>query len=437
MRLRFAVLALLSSASIIAALPVSAVAHGPRHNHGVTIAVTPNPIDAGESVLIYGQLNAQRRGHQVIALYHRVSPSRGFTLIQTTRSLDNGFYVFRRADGVVTTNRGWFVRALGLPGNVHSRTVRERVSALVSLAASAAPTANGYDTNHRVVFTGHVFPNHAFERVALQVQTATSGDDWHTIKTGRLGPASNFAISYRFRVPDAYEVRAVFTGDRRNLRGESDSVPVTVQQTEVPDFLINTSAPLIDYGSSATISGVLDLAGTSTPDPGVSVTLWGHAADQPFHTIGLPTVTGTDGSYSFTVTPGSNTVYQVRTTFNPPATRHTARLFEGVRDVLSMQASSLISLVGGTVTFSGTVSPDRAGHVIYLQRLGADGDWHRVATSFVKADSTYSFGWTFGYPGGHAFRARIPGDPKNVAGASAPVTVTVAVPPVTSLPPGS
>jgi hypothetical protein len=437
MRLRFAVLALLSSTSIIAAPPASVLARGPHHNHGVTIAATPNPIDAGESVLIYGQLNTPNHGRQVIALYHRVNPSHGFTLIQTTRTFDNGFYTFRRADGVVTTNRSWFVRALGQPGNVHSRTVHERVSALVSLAASAPPTANGYETNNRVLFTGHVFPNHAFEHVALQVQTSQSGDDWHTIKTGRLGAGSDFAINYRFRIPDAYNVRAVFKGDDRNRPGESDSVPVTVQQTQVPDFLINTSAPLIDFGSSATISGVLYLAGTTTPDPGVSVTLWGRTHGQPFHTVGLPTVTGTDGSYRFTVMPDNNAVYQVRTTFRPPATRHTAWLFEGVRDVVSLQASSSSAFVGGMVTFSGTVSPDRAGHVIYLQRLGADGDWHRVATSHVKVDSTYSFNWTFGYPGTHVFRARIPGDSENAAGASAPVTVTVTLPPVTLLPPAS
>ena len=436
MRLRFAVLAVLSSASIVAASPASALAHGPRHNHGVTIAAAPELIDSGDGVLIYGQLNKPNHGGQVIDLYHRVNPSHGFTLIQTTKTLPDGFYDFTRADGVVTSNRSWFVTAPGQPGNVHSRTVHERVMALVSLTAGPPTSGNGYDTNHPILFTGHVDPNHAFEPVALQIQTATGGDDWHTIKTGLLGPGSNFAISYRFRVPNDYEVRAVFLGDARNLPAPSDSVPVTVQQTQVPDFTINTSAPVIYYGTPAELSGVLYLAGTSTSDPGVSVTLWGRTDGQRFHTIGLPTVTGTDGSYKFTVMPGNNTMYQVRTTFNPPV-RHTARLFEGVRDVVSMQASSPRSVVGGTVTFSGTVSPDKAGHVIYLQRLEADGDWHSVETSFVRFDSTYSFNWTFGYPGSHEFRARVPGGPENVGGASTPVTVQVGLPSIQSLPPAS
>jgi hypothetical protein len=440
MRLRFVVLALLSSALVIVSAPASALAlrhHGPRHNHGVTIAATPNPILAGEGVLIYGQLNVSNPGGQTINLYHRVNPSHVFTLISKTKTLSNGFYEFTRAVGVVTTNRSWFVRAPGLPGNIHSRTVHERVAALVSLAASPATSTNGYDTNHPITFTGHVFPNHAFERVLLQVHTGLTGDDWKTLKDGHLGAGSNYAIKYRFRHPGDYDLRVAFPGDVRNIPGQSDSVSVTVQQTQVPDFTINTSAPITDDGSSATISGALDLSATTTADPGVSVTLWGHTDGQAYKPIGLPVVTGTDGSYSFTVSPTANTVYQVRTTFNPPPTRHSAQLFEGVRDVVSISASSPTAVVGGTDTFTGSVSPDKAGHVIYLQRFGADGDWHTVAIGFVNASSTYKFTWTFGTPGTKLFRVRIPGGPENVGGASPSVSIVVTLPAINTLPPAS
>ncbi|HEV3056250.1 MAG TPA: hypothetical protein VGX45_16430, partial [Solirubrobacteraceae bacterium] len=146
MRLRSAVLALLSSALVSIAIPAGALAHGPRHNHGVTIAATPNPILSGEAVLIYGQLNGSNHSGQTINLYHRVNPAHSFTLIGTTQTLANGFYEFTRAEGVVTTNRSWFVTAPNLSGNIHSRTVSERVAALVSLMASPPPTANGYET---------------------------------------------------------------------------------------------------------------------------------------------------------------------------------------------------------------------------------------------------------------------------------------------------
>ncbi len=83
------------------------------------------------------------------------------------------------------------------------------------------------------------------------------------------------------------------------------------------------------------------------------------------------TTTGSDGSYSFSQAPTENTLYQVRTTQAPR--RHSAVLFEGVRDVISMTGPSTAT-VGQKVTFTGTVLPDKAGHVIYLQRLGKDGD---------------------------------------------------------------
>jgi hypothetical protein len=435
MRMRFAVLALLSSALISLAGPAGALAHGPRRNHGVTIAATPNPILAGESVLIYGQLTGANTAGQTIDLYHRIDPSHAFTLVSTTKTLANGFYEFARAEGVVTTDRSWFVTAPGLSGNVHSRTVHERVYALVSLMASQPPTANGYLTNRPVVFSGKVTPNHAGERVLLQVQNSSSGgDDWKTLKSGRLGPGSTYAIDYRFRDPGAYDVRVAFGGDDRNIASVSDTTTVLVQQAEVPGFTINTSAPIIAYGTQATITGTLDLPGTTTPDPGVSVTLWGHTDNAAWHTISTQN-TSTAGGYSFTVNPPNNTAYQVRTTFTPPARRYTAVLFEGVRDVVSISASSTTSTVGGKVTFQGSVSPDKAGHVIYLERLGADGDYHIVAIGVVKRDSTYSFTWKFGYPGSHTFRVRISGGPENVGGASAPVTVNVALPPVPSLPP--
>jgi hypothetical protein len=438
MRLRSAVLALLSSALVSIAVPAGALAHGPRHNHGVTIAATPNPILSGEAVLIYGQLNGSNHSGQTINLYHRVNPAHSFTLIGTTQTLANGFYEFTRAEGVVTTNRSWFVTAPNLSGNIHSRTVSERVAALVSLMASPPPTANGYETNHSIAFTGHVAPNHAGERVLLQVQnSATGGADWRTLKAGSLDPGSNYDIPYRFSVPGAYNLRAVFAGDVRNIEGVSDTTSVVVQQTEVPDFTINTTAPIINYGGQAEITGALYLPGTTTPDPGVSVTLWGHTDGQKWHTVGNPDTTLNNGSYGFFVSPSNNTVYQVRTTFTPPARRRTATLFEGVRDVVTIVASSMTSVVGGSVTFQGTVSPDKAGHDIYLERLGADGDFHVVAIGVVRPDSTYSFKWTFGTPGAKEFRVRIPGGPENVGGVSPTVTVQVALPPVTSLPPAS
>ena len=215
----------------------------------------------------------------------------------------------------------------------------------------------------------------------LQAQTGSS-DDWRTLKNGRLDATSHYSISYRWSVPGDRDVRVVLPGDRRNIRSESDAVTVTVQQAQVADFTINTSQPIIPIGSTATISGVLDQPNTMTPEPGTGVSLWARGPGQAKFLKLEDTTTASDGSYSFLEKPSFNELYQVRTTL--PANRHTAALFEGVHDVLAMQASSATSTVGGMVVFTGSVTPDKAGHLVYLQRLGSDNDWHTVDVRVVR-----------------------------------------------------
>jgi hypothetical protein len=146
------------------------------------------------------------------------------------------------------------------------------------------------------------------------------------------------------------------------------------------------------------------------------------------------TTTGADGSYSFTVQTTTNELYKVATATKP--IRRTAVLFQGVQDVVKMTASSSTSTVGGHITFSGDVAPDQAGHFIYLEKLGKDNDWHVVEVRFVKMNSTFEFGWTFGTSGQKEFRARITGGPPNVGGASQPIPIAVSLPPLNTLPTG-
>ncbi len=434
MRLRFAVFASVLAAFAAVAAPGVANA-APRHNHGLSINATPNPLITGQGVLIYGQLNGAHNAGRRIYLFHRVNPSPFFTLVGVTTTDRFGFYDFQRAEGVVLTNRSWFVRALSLPGNIHSRTVHERVAAAVSLTASASTT----DTKTPVVFSGHVDPVgfHVGERVALQEQVSPTNDTWRTIKGGVIDSSSNYSISYRFRVPGAYTLRAEFPGDVRNTAAVSDNtVGVTVDQTQNPTFTINSSSPIIIDGRSATISGVLYLPGPTattplTPDPNVNVTLFGHIPGQPFTPLGN-VYTGTNGSYSFTVRPSSNTVYYVRTTHAPPPVRRTAELFEGVSDLVSLTASSPTAMVGRTVTFTGNVTPDKAGDVVDLQQLGKDGSFHTVAERLINGASAYRFVWRFGNQWTFTFRTMVPGDPFNLSGTSTPVTVTVTLPPLVS-----
>jgi hypothetical protein len=426
MRPRLAVLASLLATLVVVAVPAIATA-APRHNRGLTINATPNPIIAGEGVLIYGQLRGTDVAGQTIVLYHRLAGSPRFTFVGATTTESHGFYEFTRAEGVVLTRRSWFVRG---PGHTHSRTVHERVAALVSATANVTDT----DTNHPIVFSGHVTPNHAFERVLLQVQNG-SGDRWHTVKGGRIDAASNYSISQRWRTPGLRVVRVVFPGDFRNNAGESDPITVTIEQAQIADFTINTSVPIVSFGQAATISGTLDQPGTTTPEPNTAVNLCSRITHHITFTCNAATTTGADGSYSFQISPTTNAIYVVKTTL--PPNRHSARLFEGVRDLITFTPSSTTSAVGQVVTFTGTVTPNKAGDAVYLQRLGKDGNWHTVEVRTVRFNSTYQFGWRFGDSGTATFRARILGDGANVGTASPAVTIAVAPAPVSSLPPGS
>lgn len=423
MRTRFTMRAALLCGVAVLAVPAVANA-APHHNRGLTINVTPNPIISGQGVLIYG---AGSPG-QTVYLYHRINPASRFSLISVTKTSALGFYEFTRAEGIVLTNRSWFVR--GSYGT-HSRTIHERVASLVSLAESATSVT----TAQPVTFTGSVSPNHPFQRVILQTQGALNGNGWRTVEVTRTDGASQFSLAHRFRVPGDYTLRAVFGTDPRNVRGESDSVTLSVQQAQVPGFTITSSAPIVTEGNSVTISGVLDAAGSSTPMPSTQVTLYGRQDEGPVEALAT-TVTGTDGSYGFTETPVHNTVYYVGETLKPK--RHSARLFEGVQDAVTILAGSPTTTVGGTVTITGAVSPDKTGHLIWLQRQGKDGAWHDVAQTTVGTGSSYAFTYTPGQAGTVELRARIYGGPENVGAASPAVMVTVTgLAPVATLPPAS
>lgn len=327
----------------------------------------------------------------------------GYTVVGRTTTDPSGFYDFTREENVVFINRSWFTRLADEP-QVHSRTVYERVAALVSLTSgdSGANTVIGI-TNHPITFRGHVTPNHADERVYVQTRNLGS-EDWHSLSSGRLGADSNYSITLRPRVPETREVRVVFRGDDQNIRGVSDSLTVTIQQAQNPNFTINTTTPVINYGQSATITGTLG-ARSSTPPGNIAVTLCYRLVVQRTPICSQATTTHSDGSYSFTISPTSNALYFVRTAL--PPNRRSSALAIGVKDLISLSASSAMVTVGQPDTFSGTVTPNQAGKVVYLQRLGSDGEYHSVAATHVLANGSYTFTRVFGSPGTKTLRTRI------------------------------
>lgn len=391
----------------VAALPASAA---PVHQ--LTITAQPNPDQPGDPVLIFGRLTGPNSANRVVRLWHRVHPNRRFTPTGTTATTNaNGFYEIPRAEGVVDTNRDWFVRSAG----VRSRTVHEKVQAIVSLDDSATTAV----TNQPVTFTGHVTPGRFGERVVLQRQIGGDGGRWVRVNgtQRRTAPDGTFRIVHRFRVADTYTLRIRFLGDRMNLPDTSDSVDLVVDQRQNPNLTLSPSADPISAGQTVNLTGTL--AGVTSPQP---VTLYGHLHGQRYQAMAT-TMTDASGNYSFTQAPLHTTAYQVR-----GGGRRSAQVFEAVRDVVTAAASTDHATVGDTVTFTGTVAPDKTGHWISLQRLGEDGHWHDIQWTKVGAGSTFSIGHVVQSPGVKTYRVHIYGGPFNWGGASATFTVTVAPP---------
>ncbi len=424
MRSRMPVLASACVAAAAVAVP-SVAGAAPIHDRALSIHVTSSHVVSGSPLTIYGRLVGPHNGDRQITLYHRINPATQFTVISRTHTNDAGQYDFPRADGVVNTNRSWFVRG---PERTHSQTIHESVAAEVTISASATSGT----TRHPLTFSGQVTPGQTGSRVALQVENA-AGTSWHTVKVARVTQGSNYTIAYAFRTPNSYNVRAAFLGDGRNTPAASDPTSVIVNQRQAPYFTISTSAAIVPSNTLTTISGTLDQSNTSTPEVNTDVGLYAHVPGSGTYTLAQSATTDASGDYSFSTQSDTNELYQVRTINASPA-QATAQLFQGVQDTVMMATSAASSSVGSTVTFTGSVAPPKAGHSVFLEKLGADGHWQIVETSTISSTSTFSFNWTFGSQGTKQFRARVVGGSVNVGGASAPITETVALPAVSQLP---
>lgn len=309
------------------------------------------------------------------------------------------------------------VAALALPAAASARRHPHPHPHPVRIAATVTLDQPSGDltTATPIAFTGTVSPANAGHRILLQRQAGLLGDRWVPIDGGFVRADGRYTIVHRFRVPGDRTLRVLLQPNRRTLRSPSTPISITVQQLQAAGFTIGSSAQPIDFGGSVTISGTLT-GGAST-----SVTLF--ARDEwrgRLHAIASGT-TDASGVYSFVQSPARNTVYQVRVTTDPHT--RTARLFQGVRDVVSITASTNTATVGDVVTFSGTVQPSESGHVILLLRLDA-GVWRTIAVARVGDGSAYAIPYTLAAVGSAQYRTLVPGGPINQRGVSSAVQVT-------------
>jgi hypothetical protein len=383
----------------------------PNGRHNISIRVSDNPVVAGDQLVIFGRLRGPNNGNRVVTLWHRINPRPRFTRVQRTTTDANGFYAFFRQKGVVTTNRRWYVRSL----RARSRTVHERVFSLVTLSGPADGSNLLTGPAHRVTFSGTVSPFRVGDRVILQRQNAAGGRGWHRIDSARVQPGGTFTIGHVLRVPGEADVRVVVLRTRRNIRSVSDVLSYQISQAQNPNLTLAPSADPITVGQSVTLSGTVKNGADAV------VNLFAKPAHRRDFTQVGTTIADGSGNYSFTQVPIHNTIYQARS-----GGTKSAQLFEGVRDLLTASESPSTVDSGQPVTFSGTVSPDKTGHSIYLQRQNPNGNgFHTVQVENVGAGSVYSITRRLFVPGTKVFRVFIPGGPFNQGAASQQFTITV------------
>lgn len=392
--------------------------------------VVPRVITAGDPVVIFGRLHCLRPAKQAfkpVRLFRvvRVFPFSFPIQVGTTLTDAHGFYVFQRADGVVDSNRGWFVRSRG----AQSATKFIRVAAQVTLGAPPTPPdGTPLTTGTHYTFAGTVSPANVGAVAVLQRQNAaTGGDDWHRIDRGVVGPGGIYSITHRFVVPGDANVRVLIRSQGRNIPSPSNVLEYTISQAQNPSLTINATPDPIVVGGTVTISG------TVANGPSQMVTLLARTDKTAFQPVA--TAPDMNGNYTFAPqAPINNTFYKVKGTAPQPS----AVLFEGVKDSLTASASATTVQAGQPVTFSGTVTPDHTGHVIYLERKNAsDQDFHVVQVAFVGAGSNYSITHTFYDVGSKIVRVYIPGGPENQGAASQVFTIQVNTAPPAALTPES
>jgi phage protein U len=417
MRFRNLVAAVVAATSVLAlaAAGASAAPHpSPSGLCNVNISASPHLLEAGEAASVYGRLRCQTRARgagQVVRLLQRTAGSSVFKVVETTTTDAHGFYELTTP--AVDANSVFYVRSHRAASA--NRTVKAFAHVTISGPADGTALLTGVP-NH-VTFSGTVSPADAGALVVLQRQNALTGNDWHMIDSGTVGPEGSYTITHAFIVPGDANIRVVVRSERRLTASPSEDLSYEISQAQNPLLTIDASLNPLEEGQATALSGVL--AGAT---PGTPVTLMEHTIRQVGFAPVSEVMTGSGGVFTFPpLSPVDSTFYQLRS-----GAKYSAVLYEGVRDLLSAAPSKSTVAAGEPLTFAGAVTPEHSGHVIYLEQQDRSGTgFHVVQIAFVGPGSAYSIVHTIYNPGTDVLRVRIPGGPENEGATSKPFTITV------------
>jgi hypothetical protein len=387
----------------------------PSGRCAVNINVAPRQITVGDSVVVFGRLRclsrASHRGAgQTVTLLREAIGTSSPGVLQRTTTDARGFYELTVPG--LQANSIFFVRSHGARSG--ARIVR--VAAQVTLTGPPEGTQLLTGSPNKVTFTGTVSPADVGALVVLQRQNAATGNEWHHIDFGEVAADGSFSITHTFRLPGDANIRVLVRSERRNSPSPSSVLNYEVSQTQNPALTIEASADPISFSEPVTING------TAAGAPHEPVTLEARTARQHGFAAVAEVTTDGSGNYTFPAqSPIQNTYYQVK-----GAGKRSAILYEGVKDTLTATVSQTTIEAGQALTFSGTVSPDHTGHVIYLERQNASGTgFHVIQLATIGAGSAYSISHAVYDAGTKVLRVKIPGGPENEGQASSPFTITV------------
>jgi hypothetical protein len=394
----------------------------------LNLIAEPRTVTGGETPQLFGRLHCPAttaEAGQTVTLYGH-SAGEANKAIGTTTTDSGGYYTM--VAPAPQTDTVYFATALGATSP--TKTVKVSPAVTIHGPNESATLLTGFPS--RATFSGTVSPVDAGAEVVLQREQAVANEEWHRIQRGVVGPHGEYTFVHVFVIPGDANIRVVVRPHRRfSAFGASTPLSYVISQRQNPRLTLlatgsGASSDPILYAQTVTLHGVLAGGG------GQTMTLLARPEKGQFTAVAT-TKAGPGGQYSFAQAPQQNTAYKVL-----GGGRHSAVLFEGVKYTLTAGVSAGTVQAGQTLTFSGTVTPFREGHAVYLERQNANGGGFHVVdlgtlTPGPGISGSYSITHVFFGMGKQVLRIKVPGDPLNEGVASAPFTIEVTPSPAAAL----
>jgi hypothetical protein len=418
--------AIAAAAATLAVAPTASAAQpkplplNEKHTHGCRVVAfaEPRTVTVGEQVQAFGQVLCNSASTTTsgvaVTIFARSQGQTQFHQFTTVTTGSGG--TFSVSPQTITSDVWFYAAALGQ----RSAVQRVRFAPTVTLVGPPEGTQVKTGKANAISFTGTVSPADAGAELVLQRENSTSFEEWIPIQLGVVKAGGVYTIKHTFVVPGDANLRVIVRPHGKfTVRGISNTLSYGISQPQNPRLTLNSSVDPVNYGQPVTLEG--QVAGAA---PGTAVTLMSH----PRNVLALSTVASSKtldaaGTYKFTIPAATaNTVYKVVS-----GGVSSAQLFEGVKYILNAGVSATKVQAFNTLTFSGTVTPPRAGKVVYLERENAfGGGFHVVDVGLLNGEGKFSIQHFFFGAGKQVYRLKVPGDPENETVGSGPFTIEVA-----------